>query len=85
MLVSGGGDCGLRSAAGRQQLARPLEVLGRIDAKRHALDDLHIDPHAGFERAQLLELLALLQRRGRQRCDGSAAASASKIRSEPDT
>ena len=47
-------------------VARPLQVLRRVDAERHAVDDGDVDAHAGFERAQLLELLALFERRGRQ-------------------
>src|SRR5215467_1663270 len=58
--------CRCRAAA-REELAGALEIFRRIDAERHAVDDLDIDAHTGFERAQLLELLAQLQRRGRQR------------------
>src|SRR3954451_14853327 len=43
-----------------------LKVLRRIDAERHGFDDRHVDAHAGFHRAELLQLLALLQWRGRQ-------------------
>jgi hypothetical protein len=39
------------SVAAYQKLARTLEVFGRIDTERHALDDLDIDAHAGFESA----------------------------------
>ena len=44
-----------------------LQVFRRVDAERHGVDERHVDAHAGLERAQLLEPLALLQRRGRQR------------------
>src|SRR5437868_585508 len=43
-----------------------LKVLRRIDAERHGFDDRHIDAHAGLHRAELLQLLALFERRGRQ-------------------
>src|SRR5258706_12168667 len=43
-----------------------LKVLRRIDAERHGFDDRHVDAHAGFHRAELLQLLALLERRERQ-------------------
>src|SRR6185437_1868128 len=33
---------------------------------RNGVNERHIDAHAGFERAELLEALALLQRRWRQ-------------------
>jgi hypothetical protein len=48
----------------RGERARAFEVLGRVDAERHGLDDRDVDAHAVLERAQLLELLALLERRG---------------------
>ena len=38
-----------------------------IDAERRRADDGDVDAHAGFERAQLLELLELFERRRRQR------------------
>ena len=47
--------------------AGALEIGRRVDAERHAVDERHVDAHAGLERAQLLELLALLERRRRQR------------------
>ena len=56
-----------KSTSRGEQLARALQIGRRIDAERHAVDDGDVDAHAGFERAQLLELLALLERRGRQR------------------
>src|SRR5262249_2339814 len=46
--------------------ARPLEILGGVDAERHAVDDRDVDAHAGFERPQLLELLTPFERRRRQ-------------------
>src|SRR5690349_2976499 len=46
--------------------ARLLQLLGRVDAERHRRDQRDVDAHAGLERAQLLELLAPLQRRGRE-------------------
>src|SRR5262249_35777869 len=50
-----------------ENFSRPLEVLGRVDAERYARDDARVDAHARLERAQLLELLALLQRRRGER------------------
>ena len=47
--------------------ARPLQILRRVDAERHLVDERHVDPHAGFQRPQLLQLLALLKRARRQR------------------
>ena len=54
--------------------ARPLQILRRVDAERHLVDDRHVDPHAGFERPQLLQLLALLQRARRKPTKRSSAA-----------
>src|ERR1700693_1847505 len=55
------------SACGRigppDEAARPLEIGRSIDTERNGVNDLDVDAHAGFERAQLLELLALLQHR----------------------
>src|SRR5579883_686122 len=47
--------------------ACPLEVRRRVDPERNPLHDAHVDAHSGFERPQLLELLAQLERRGGQR------------------
>ena len=47
-------------------MAGAVEVGGRVDAERDRVDDRHVDAHAGLERAELLELLALLERRRRQ-------------------
>ncbi len=71
-----------RQRCPRKQLARPLQVLRRIDAERHAVDNGDVDPHAGFERAQLLELLAQFERRGRQRDEALQRGAAVGI--EPD-
>ena len=56
-----------RSAVCASICAGGFEVAGGVDTERHAVDDGDVDPHAGLQRAQLLELLALLQRRRRQR------------------
>src|SRR5438445_669334 len=48
-----------------EDCARPLELRGRVDAERHAVDDDRVDAHPRFERAQLLEFFALLERRRR--------------------
>src|SRR6185312_8877351 len=50
----------------RQHGPRFLQVLRRVDAARHRVDDGDVDAHAGVERAQLLQPLALLVRRRRQ-------------------
>ena len=47
-----------------------------------AVDDRDVDAHAGFERAQLLELFALLERRGRQGDEARERRAAIGI--EPD-
>ncbi len=69
------GHARFRYALARRPSQRPdcratcgarFEILGRVDAERHDFDDRHVDPHAGLERAQLLELLARFERRGRQ-------------------
>src|SRR6185369_7873402 len=44
-----------------------FEVGGGVDAARDAVDDGDVDPHPGLQRAQLLELLLLLQRGRGQR------------------
>ena len=61
---------------------RAFEVLRRIDAERHAVDDGDVDAHAGLQRAQLLEPLALLERRGRQLDEALEGGAAVGI--EPD-
>ena len=43
-----------------------LQIVGRVDAERSDVDERDVDPHARLQRAQLLEPLAPLQRRGRQ-------------------
>src|ERR1019366_752827 len=47
-----------------QYPAGGFEVRRRVDAARHGIDDHDVDPHAGLQRPQLLELLLPLQRRG---------------------
>ena len=59
--------CAHRSFLRRQHFAGALQILGRVDAERRDVDQRDVDPHARLERAQLLQLLALLERRGRQR------------------
>src|SRR4051812_48927661 len=41
-----------------------FELFGGVDPQRDTVYNDHVDPHAGLERAQLLELLAMLQWRG---------------------
>src|SRR5690606_30817872 len=43
------------------QSAGAFEVLWRVDAERDGIDDFGVDAHAGFERAKLLQALALLK------------------------
>src|SRR6266567_6925227 len=68
-----------RSAHRRPQ---QFQVLGRVDLGGRAIDDRHVDAHAGFERAQLLELLAALERRGRQRDEAGERVAAERIEPE---
>src|SRR5688572_8850207 len=49
-----------------QLLARPLQIVRSIDAERIGVNERHADGQAGFERAQLLEPLAPLERARRQ-------------------
>ena len=57
-----------------RQMARALPVLRRIDAEGHGVDERDVDPHAGFQRPQLLELLAQLEWRGRKATNRASAA-----------
>src|SRR6266853_5014695 len=50
----------------RKHGAGGFEVVRGVDAERHRSHDGDVDPHAGLERAELLELLAPLQHRWRQ-------------------
>src|SRR4051812_13593903 len=70
----------LKSTAGAEQFARLGEVLGRIDAERYAVDEGHVDAHAGLERAQLLELFALLERGGGKADEASERGAAVGIK-----
>src|SRR6185437_5848102 len=54
----------------------------RIDAERYTGDERHIDPHAGFQRPQLFETLAPLQRRWRQRDKPLQRRSAESIKAD---
>ena len=68
------GDDGLCSwLSPREDRPRPLEIVGSIDPERHVVDDDRVDAHAGFERAQLLQPLAALERRRRQRDEARRA------------
>ena len=58
------------------------EIGGGVDAERHGIDDGRVDAHAVFQRAELLELLALLKRRRRQR--DVAIEDGAAIGVEPD-
>ena len=71
----------LRMRAPLQRGARSRSCR-RVDAERHGVDEHDIDAHAGLERPQLLELLALFERRGRQRHE--ALERGAPIGIEPD-
>src|SRR3954451_9555358 len=47
-----------------QYFAGGFEIGRRVDAARHGVDNGDVDPHAGLERPQLLELFLPLQGRG---------------------
>src|SRR5262249_33309849 len=77
------------SASGRRALfapaedcARPFEIRGRVDAERHAVDDGRIEAHAGLERAQLLEFLALFERGRGQRHETGERRAAKGIKAD---
>ena len=62
-----------RLVSGNSTQARAaLEIGGSIDTERNGVNDRHVDAHAGFQRAQLLQLLAR-----------SPAARAAATRSAP--
>ena len=64
-----------------EQRAHPLEILGRVDAGRgRAVRDLHRDAMAVPERAQLLERLEALDRRGRERGEARAGTTCDRRR-----
>src|SRR6202162_6107990 len=71
--------CSMRSA---HRGPRQFQILRRVDLGRGAVDDRHVDAHAGLQRAQLLELLAALERRGRQRDEAAERAAAKRIKPE---
>src|SRR5215471_563692 len=73
---------GLRPLPSSQNLSCAFEIRGRVDAERHAGDDGRVDAHAGFERAELLELLALLERRGRERDETRKRGAAERIKAD---
>ena len=63
--------------------SRGAGEIGRsIDTERNRVNERHVDAHAGFERAQLLEALAPLQRRRRQRDEALERGAAIGV--EPD-
>src|ERR1700676_628397 len=51
----------------RQYLAGGFEVRRRVDATRHGVHDGDVDPQAGLDRPQLLQLLLSLQGRWGER------------------
>src|SRR6266478_4478634 len=50
----------------RQYVPGGFEIGWRIDAERHRIHDGGVDPHSGFQRPQLFQLLALFQNGWRQ-------------------
>ncbi len=60
----------------RDETAGALKVGRSIDTEGNSVNDRHIDPHLGFESAQLLKLFALFQRRRRQRDEALEAVAA---------
>src|SRR6516165_12075627 len=65
-----------------EHFPRPLELRGRVDAERHAVDDDGVDAHSRFERAQLLEFFALLERRRRQRHETGERGAAKGVKAD---
>src|SRR5262249_51304381 len=82
MARSGSRCCKAESTAAYDELAGTGEMRGCVGAERYAVDDGGVDTHAGFERAQLFELLAPLERRRRQRDEPFQRGAAVGI--EPD-
>src|SRR6266571_3466152 len=58
-----------------------FQILRRVDLGRGTIDDRHVNAHAGLERAQLLELLAALERRGRQRDEAAEDRKSTRLNS----
>src|ERR1700758_703345 len=76
-------QCGLRPfVSPPEDCARPLELRGRVDAERHAVDDGRVDAHPRFERAQLLEFFALLEWRRRQRPETGERGAAKGVKAD---
>src|SRR5260370_38085189 len=65
-----------------QYQAGGFEVGRRIDPARHRIDDGDIDPHPGFERPQLFELLLPLQRGGGERNEALQRRAAKGIEAD---
>ena len=59
-----------------------LQIFRRVHLGRGTVDDRHVDAHAGFERAQLLEPLPPLQARRRQRDEAGERLAAKRIETE---
>ena len=55
-----------RSSAGFKKFPRPRKIGRSIDTERDSVNEADMDAHAVLQRAQLLELLAGLERRRRQ-------------------
>src|SRR5262245_31666803 len=68
--------------AAPENLPRPLEIGGRVDAERRAVDDAGVDAHACFERAQLLEFFASFERRRRQRDEPGERDAAKRVKTD---
>ena len=63
----------------RDQTAGALEIGRSIDTVGNSVNDRDVDAHLSFERAQLLEPFALLERRRRQRYEALEAIAAISI------
>ena len=48
--------------SGRKKATGALKIGRSIDTEGNSVNDGDVDPHSGFEGAQLFQLLALLQR-----------------------
>src|SRR5688572_27204254 len=63
----------------RQQRAGAVEIGGRVDSERDLVHERRVDAHAGFERPELLEALALLERAWRQRDESREGRAAERV------
>ena len=78
----GGVSAENRLVSSRKHLARPLQISGSIDTERNGVNERHVDAHAVLERAQLLELFTLFERRRRERYEPLQRRTAEAIDAE---